>query len=101
MVEYKNKRFEDRRESEKEWNDRNELVLLCKILLEYCKQNSDDIKALFSLVELFKVRSTIDLHFLRRYLKQHLNEKVSKQTKRKIFLEFMSIVKSPPTTGDA
>ena len=50
MVEYKNKRFEDRRESEKEWNDRNELVLLCKILLEYCKQNSDDIKALFSLV---------------------------------------------------
>ncbi len=73
MVEYKNKRFEDRRESEKEWNDRNELVLLCKILLEYCKQNSDDIKALFSLVELFKVRSTIDLHFLRRYLKQHLN----------------------------
>jgi hypothetical protein len=50
MVEYKNKRFEDRRESEKEWNDRNELVLLCKILLEYCNQNSDDIKALFSLV---------------------------------------------------
>lgn len=72
MVEYKNKKFEDRRENEKEWNERNELILLCKILLEYCKQNTEDTKALFSLVSLFKVRSTMDLHFLRRYLKYHL-----------------------------
>lgn len=76
------------------------MVLLCKILLEYCKQNTEDTRALFNLVSLFKVRSTIDLHFLRRYLKYHLYENISKPTKRRIMLEFLSILKSQPI-GDA
>jgi hypothetical protein len=41
-------------------------------LLEYIKQNIDELKALFSLVGVFKLRGTLDLHFVRKFLKYDL-----------------------------
>ena len=56
------------------------------MLLEYIKQNIDDLKALFSLVGVFKLRGTLDLHFIRKFLKYDLYEKASADTKRQIML---------------
>jgi hypothetical protein len=50
------------------------------------RQNSDDLRALFSLVTVFKLRSTLDLHFIRKYLKYDLYEMTSAETKRSIML---------------
>jgi hypothetical protein len=63
-------RWEERREAES--NEKNEVVLLSRILLEFVRQNPEDLKALFALVNVFKLRSTLDLHFVRKYLKYDL-----------------------------
>lgn len=57
------------------------------------RQNSEDLKALFSLVNVFKLRSTLDLHFIRKYLKYDLYEKTSPEVKKQIFLEFLSMLR--------
>lgn len=67
-------------------NEKNEVILLAKVLLEYIKQNIDDLKALFSVVGVFKLRGTLDLHFIRRFLKYDLYERASAETKRQILL---------------
>lgn len=64
------KRFEER--EVQEIGEKNEIVLLSKILLEYIKQNKDEIEYLFGLVNLFKLRVTFDLHFIKIYLKYEL-----------------------------
>lgn len=69
-------KIEDKREPE--LNEKNEVIILSKILLEYIKQNTEDLKALFSLVNVFKLRSTLDLHFIRKYLKYDLYERTTK-----------------------
>ena len=51
----RSKKFEEREYLE--LGDRNEIVLLAKILLEYVKRNVDDIEMLFGLVNIFRVRS--------------------------------------------
>ena len=70
-------------------------------MLEYCKINPDDIKILFNLVVLFKIRSNFDLHFLRRYLKYDLYYKISSTTRRNIMIEYLSILKNPSPVPDA
>ena len=67
-------------------NEKNEVILLSKILLEYIRQNIDELKALFSLVGVFKLRGTLDLHFIRKFLKYELYEKASVETKRQIMM---------------
>lgn len=91
-------RFEDKREIES--NEKNEVVLLSKILLEFIKQNPEDLKALFSLVNVFKLRSTLDLHFIRKYLKYDLYEKTTPEIKRQIFMEFLALLRGPQN-GDS
>ena len=50
------------------------------------EQNTEDLKALFSLVNVFKLRATLDLHFIRKYLKYDLYENTSPVVKRQIFV---------------
>lgn len=91
-------KIEDKREPE--LNEKNEVIILSKILLEYIKQNTEDLKALFSLVNVFKLRSTLDLHFIRKYLKYDLYERTTKEVKRSIFLEFLTMMRASQT-GDS
>jgi hypothetical protein len=90
-------RTDEKREFE--LNEKNEVILLSKILLEYIKQNIDELKAIFSLVGVFKLRGTLDLHFIRRFLKYDLYERASAETKRQLVLEFLAMLRSPQS-GD-
>jgi hypothetical protein len=84
-------RPEDRRDFE--LNEKNEVIILSKILLEYVRQNTEDLKALFALVNVFKLHATLDLHFIRKYLKYDLYENTSPAIKRQIFLEFLAMMR--------
>jgi hypothetical protein len=69
------------------------VIILSKILLEYVRQNTEDLKALFALVNVFKLHATLDLHFIRKYLKYDLYENTSPAIKRQIFLEFLAMMR--------
>ena len=62
------------------------MVILAKILLEYIKQNQEDLKALFALVGVFKLRGTYDFHFVKTYLRYDLYPRTSGECKRLIMM---------------
>ena len=76
-----------------EMNEKNEVIMLSKILLEYIKQNIDELKPMFSLVGVFKLRGTLNLHFIRMFFKYDLYERASVDTKRQIMLEFLTMMR--------
>lgn len=88
-IQNKQKKHEDREVGE--IGEKNEIILLAKILLEYIKQNRDELECLFGLANLFRLRSTFDLHFLHVYFKYDLYYKVSPAFKKRLFIEYFKM----------
>ena len=61
---------------------------MAKILLEYIKQNREDLDCLFGLANLFRLRATFDLHFLHVYFKYELYEKTTPAFKKRLFVNY-------------
>ena len=49
---------------------------------------------MFSLVGVFKLRGTLDLHFIRMFFKYELYERASAETKRQMMLEFFNMLRN-------
>lgn len=69
--------------------------IVVQLLVKYARQNTSDIKILFELAKLLKIRCTVDLSFLRSFFKYDLYNEYEMPVKKKIFLEFMNIMKDP------
>lgn len=61
--------------------------------MAFARQNREDTTILFELTKLFKIRSTVDMNFLRSFFKYELYESYSMATKKRLFLEFVSLMK--------
>ena len=75
--------------------------MLARILLEYIKQNRDDLECLFGLANLFRLRTTFDFHFLHVYFKYELYYKTSPAFKKRLFVEYFKMYReSDPNEKD-
>jgi hypothetical protein len=72
--------------------EKSEFVLLTQILLRYIEYNRDQIETLFNLMKVFKVRSIVDLHFLKKYLRYNLYDNLTPELRKKLVINFFTLV---------
>ncbi len=72
---------------------KSEIILIQKILINYCRENHDDISTLFKLAEVSKIRIAGDYSFLRKFFRNEVPEKYTSQEKKDIFLSFLSYLR--------
>jgi hypothetical protein len=60
------------------------------------RQNPEDTSLIFDLARALRIRSTIDFNFLRMFFKYEVYELYSVAAKRRIFLQFVDMMKNGP-----
>lgn len=70
-----------------------DLRILCNILLTYCRANKDDVFALFDLIPVLCIPSTIDTSFITNFFRGELPYLYSTEDKRVIVTIFLAMIK--------
>ena len=89
------------RDSITEFKRKSEIVLLLKIILNYCRENHEDYDTLFKLLETSKRRLARDSSFLRKFFSNELPETYSTIEKREIFLYFLKFILRPEVSVES
>ncbi|XP_050420275.1 transformation/transcription domain-associated protein-like [Adelges cooleyi] len=80
-----------------EWD---EPKLLFKILLEYYKNNQEELYLLFQLLTIFTYRFPVDIHFFRSFLENEIAASFSIEWKRKVFFHFINLYQNKTAHND-
>jgi len=71
------------------YSRKSEIVILLKILINYCKQNHSDLDTLFKIVSVANIRISQEQSFIRRFLRSYISEHFSLAEQNQLFLYYI------------